>query len=923
VTTKAPPKAGLKSADIAMFRKSLEEAAAAERAGQQHGAMGKLLRDYLPALREDALANAVRGDRLAKRLADGVDEFIKTLFSAAPATIKSVGDDYAVCAVGGYGRRQLAPFSDIDLLFLHRSAGDAQLRPLIDFMLYPLWDSGIKIGHGVHTPKSAVDFAKEDIIARTAYLDARFLCGSLSLFENFQDQFSKLRRRTKSQFVAAKLEEQTLRQRKSGETRYLIEPDIKDGKGGLRDLQTIQWLYKYVFGGAIGASSAVDKIMDPSERRGLVKAERFLWSVRVHLHDLRGRADEKLSFDIQPQIAERLGYADRPDMTAAERLMKHYFVNTVEVGRLTRILCARLEEERTKRLPHLPKFLPKILQKDEAPGKPNLRIRNGRLDFESAAKARRQPRDLFRLFRAFSKNPQIDFHPDALAIVSEQVPKVTSEVRKDKVTARLFEAILMQSSGSSAAKVPVGDPPPDPVRALRVMTETGLLGKYIPAYGLIVGRIDYGLYRRFTIDEHVLRCVGLLAKIQRGDLKDEHPLTTRIMQNAEQPFVYFLAVLLHESIWAVRKKSLTDCENLVVRVSRRLGLGEEEAALVGWAAARHSLLARTAERRDLTEAHAISAFAAEVGDQRKLDLILVLSVCHLRIVGIHSWDAVTRRQISELYEATTAWFADGEEAMRERLAQRAALARSQTKSRLADWRDSEKEAFLHRLTEHMLRCVDSDILVRFAHLARAAEQDQSHAAVTVKPRDGDLEAIVYADDRPGLLADIAGAISNFGMSVRSVQALTTQDGKAFDIFTIHATDGVSAADLDQARRLHEALLEVAREAPTKLPSLKRRFGDRRGIFSVEPEVRIELEASEDASVVETEGLDRPGLLYELAAAVAGLDVMIASAHIATYGERAVDTFYLRDRQNRKITDPKLLKRLEKRLLSVLSAGPVS
>jgi len=903
VTTETSSKASRVAPDAAAFKAALEKAVAAERAGQSHGAAGKVIRQRLPALRDEAFKNAPRGDQIARHLARAIDDLIKTLFASAPGSMRT---DVSVCAIGGYGRRMLAPFSDVDILFLYSGNNSESVRPLIDFMLYPLWDGGLKVGHAVHTPKTAVAFAKEDIIARTAYLDARCLCGSKSVFAEFQKKYDALRKQTAGEFVEAKLKEQEERQIKAGETRYLVEPDVKDGKGALRDLQTLRWLYKYVFGGEIGASAAIEKVMDASERRALIKAERFFWSVRVQLHDLRGRADERLTFDVQPKIAERLGYADRSDMTAAERLMKHYFLNTVEVGRLTRVLCARLEEARTKRPPKLPALLPKYLQTDEAPGKPNLRIRSGRFDFANAAKARRQPRDLFRLFRAFGKKPEIDFHPDALAIVAEQTPKITSPVRNDPVIADLFAGILTKSK--------------DPVRVLRVMTETGLLSKYIPAYGSIVGRIDYGLYRRFTMDEHILRCIGLLARLCAGSLEDEHPLASRIMRREKKPLIFFLAVLLHESVWTVKRKSVPQSEKLITRVSRRLGLNEQDAKLAGWAAARHFLLVRTAERRNLTEAHAIANFAAEVADRRRLDLILVISVCHLRIVSDHSWDEVTRRQITELYEATLVWFEGGEPALQDRLAKRAALAREETKSRLAGWRDGDKENFLTRLTDDMLRCVDPDILVRFAYLARAAEKDRAHAAVTVTPRDGDLEAIVYADDRTGLLADLAGAAASTGMSVRSVQALTTEDGKALDIFAVQSADGVPLDDLDQARRLHAAFLTAARVSPATPPKMARRFGDRREIFTVPPAVRVELAASEDASVVEAEGLDRPGLLHELATALSDLGVTIASAHIATYGERAVDAFYLCDRQNRKITDAPLLRKIESRLLDVLSAG---
>ncbi|PQA88607.1 [protein-PII] uridylyltransferase [Hyphococcus luteus] len=886
---------------------SLEEqiaaAMAAERAGQAHGATGKVLKHAFVDLRRRTLREVVRGDRIAARLAKGVDDIVRTLFALSK---EGVGKDIAVCAVGGYGRSELAPYSDIDLLFLHRPQVEKTLRDTLNRLLYPLWDSGVKLGYGAHTPASAVEFAKSDIVARTAYLDARFLCGARDVYDEFHAGFDKLRRKTVPEFVAAKLEEQNERQAKFFETRYLVEPDIKEAKGGLRDVQTIRWIYRYAYGDILNDAKEAERIVGKAERQALLKAKRFLWSVRVHLHDLRGRADEKLTFDVQPEIAERLGYADRKNMTAAERLMKHYFVNAVEVGRLTRILCARLEEEKAKRLPRLPRFLPRALQEDEAPGKPNLRINNGRLDFESAAKARRQPRDLFRLFRAYGKQPKIDFHPDALAIVTEQVPNVTTPVRRDPVVARLFAGILTDSE--------------DSVRVLRIMTETGLLGKYIPAFGSIVGRIDYGLYRRFTIDEHVLRCVGLLRQIHRCEIEEEHPIASVIVSNAQNPLLYYYGVLLHEARWSLKESSVDACEKLVIRVTKRLGLNDEEAALAGWAAARHLMLVRTAERRNITEPRAISAFAQSVGSRARLDMMLVLSVCHLRVVGFQSWDEMTRLRLAELYDAAALWFDHGEEALGKSLNDRAKHVRKEAKERLSGWSEKEKTAFLDRLDDSMMRSLDPDIIVRFATLARAAEKDAANSAVVVTPRDGDLEAIVYTDDRAGLLSDLAGAVASTGMSVRTVQALTTDDGKAIDIFIVQSPDGVPVEDMEQGKRLHEALFTAAAAPPDRPPELRRRLGDRREIFSVKSEVRIEREASEEAAVVEAEGLDRPGLLYELTRALAREGATITSAHIATYGERAVDAFYLQTKDGRKLEDAAALARIKKALGEVLAAG---
>ena len=891
--------------NLAAIKEDLAQAIGEERAGRQHGAVGAAMRRAVIAARLDAMQFSDRGDRIASRLARSMEGMVRALFAVTAPPESAV----AICAVGGFGRGELAPFSDVDLLFLHDVKDETALRPMLDAMLYPLWDCGLKVGHGVHTPRSAMQFIRDDVVGRTAYLDLKFICGAEALYRKFDDDFRKFRKRTISQFVAAKLAEQDERQAAAGSTRYLAEPDIKDGKGGLRDVQTIRWIYKYVYDGAIGEDLEIDKILGRNNVRALIKVERFLWSVRAHLHDLRGRADEQLTFDIQPAVAERLGYADRKTMSATERLMRHYFVTAVETGRLTRILCARLEEERAKRLPRLPAFLPKKLQSDEAPGKPNICIRGGRLDFDNAAEVEKAPRDLFRYFRAFSKHPKIDFHPDALGVIADHVADVTSDVRKDPVVAALFKGILEDSV--------------NPVRTLRVMIETGLLSKYIRAFGDIVGRIQYGLYRQYTLDEQLLRALSVYQQIRAGKLAAEHPVSTRVMKNAPNPYVYTLALFLHETAWTVKGQPQDAAEKRIRRTARRLGLSSEEASRAAWGAANHLLLVRTAERRDLTEVETIERFAEQVGSVERLDMMVVLSTCHLRVVGHHSWDEVIRRQLTELYELATAWFEGGRTALQARLIRRAARARDEARTRLADWSDVDKETFLAQLTDEMLRCVDSDIIVRFAYLARAAAEDRAAASVTVTPRDGDLECIVYADDRPGLLADIAGAVANAGLSVRSVQAMTTAEGRAFDIFAVQSADETPADDPLLARRLHETLLTAARSAPKKRPNLKRRLGDRRQIFDVKPIVRMEEGAASGAVVFEAEGLDRPGLLYDIASALGDLGVSIASAHVATYGERAVDAFYLTDAKGRKITDRRQLSRIKKALYGALDAGAAS
>ena len=880
----------------------LEAAVESERAGQSFGALGVALRSALAEARKALLENFARGEVIVARLSQFMDEALTTLAKHASDDLPAKAR-IAIVATGGYGRGQLAPLSDVDLLVLHSGISEDALKAVVNALLYPLWDAGVVVGQGVHTPSSAIRFAASDMTAMTAYLDARFIFGDKKLFQEFASKFDMLRWRTKSKFVKAKREEQEERHNDSNQSRYLSEPDIKEGKGGLRDIHVIGWIYRALYGRALGDAPKRGAIFRPEEADSLRKAERFLLSLRVNLHDLRGRADERLTFDIQPALAERLGYADRADMSAAERMMKHYFVTAVEIGRLTRIFWARLEEENAKLLDRAPMPLPKALATDELGGKVNLRIRNGRLDFASAAAATRSPVDIFRYFRAFSKRPDIDFHPDALAHISKSGSLITTEARRDATNAKLFVASI------SMAK--------DPIKLLRVMSETGLLGRYIPSFGKITGRVEYGLYRRYSMDEHVYQSIGILTQICNGALRDEHPIATSIVAEADDISKFYVAALLHQSAWSLRDPTVEDAQALASRVARRLGLSEEAAADVAWCAARPLYMVSVAHRRNLGDALAIAEFASKVGSSGRLKLLLVMTVCYLRSISDTAWDEWTRRQVTTLYFGALAALKGGNEELERWMGERADNTRVEAGKALSDWPKNERNAFMRRLSDSTLALIDPPTFTRAAALARGAES----CGVAASIRDGDVEAIVYADDRNGLLADLAGAIASAGGNVRNVHALTLDDGKIIDVFLVQPPEGQEGEALAAfVRSLHSALLSAAKRTPAEAPALSRRIGDRRSMFSVPPAVRFDHEASEDSLIVEAEGRDRPGLLYCLATALTEVGVQIRSAHIATYGERAVDAFYLQTPEGEKIEDKRTLQSIERSLIAVLGEG---
>jgi len=882
------------------FRQEFDAAFDKERAGQAYGEVGRVVKAARLRYLKKLFTKYRRGDIIARALSGFTD--IALVGIAYEAIPKHLSEQIAILAVGGYGRELLAPFSDVDLLILHNDLNQDVLKPVVEKLLYPFWDAGVAIGQSVHTPKSAVVFASEDLHSQTSFIDARYLFGASNLSNEFQVRYEKLRSRSKKKFTAEKLDEQETRHELSAQSRFLIEPDLKEGKGALRDIHSIEWIHKAILGEGLGKEDS--ELLDADDVVTLRKAERFLWTLRVFLHDLRGRADERLSFDLQPALAERLNYADRPYITATERMMKHYFLTVSDIGRVTRLFVARLEERNAKLSQRTPRLLPKALSTDEMGGNINLKLMTGRLDFKNQERARKTPSDLFRIFRAFAKKPTYDFHPNALSLVAECTPLITKKVRRDPDISNLFIASLTQAK--------------EPVKLLRVMSETGLLGKFLPTIGKIKGRIEYGLYRRFTIDEHIFQSIGILAELKSGALKNTHPIASAIVSKAKNPSLFYLAVLLHEARWATRDKNVDASTRLVERIAKRLGLSDEDATLISWCAARRHYMVEIAERRNMGAPQVILNFAEASQSRERLELMLVLSVCHIRAISEQAWDDWTRRQMTSLYEGALACLENGEVGLSDWFEKRRIEVDAKISPLIADWPAAERVSFMSTISSEMVSTLTADTIARIGLLSQNIDVSNERAGISASIIDGSIEAIVIAPDRRGLLADMAGAIASSGASVRAVHAIEFSDGRIVDIFSIRAID--VDVDAELVRRLHRALLTAAKSTDSTSPTLSKRIGDRRHIFNVAAKINVDSQVSADCLVVEAEGRDRPGLLHMLASELAEIGVIIRSAHVATYGARAVDTFYLQDAPAYKIVDERRIQSIRQRLLSVLLEG---
>ncbi|WP_288941371.1 [protein-PII] uridylyltransferase [uncultured Roseovarius sp.] len=805
-----------------------------------------------------------------------------------------------VFAVGGYGRGEMAPQSDVDLLFLTPYKITPWAESVIESMLYILWDLRLKVGHASRTIRDCLRLGGEDFTIRTALLENRFLAGDRQLADHFRKRlWHELFDGSEREFIEAKLEERDARHEKQGGQRYMVEPNVKEGKGGLRDLQSLFWIAKYLHHVDSVADLVDVGMFTEDEFDTFAKAENFLWAVRCHIHLITGRPTDQLTFDLQVEVAERMGYKDTAGRRAVEVFMQDYFRHATQVGDLTRIFLTKLEAAHVKSQP----LLQRIFRRKRKLKKGYTEV-HGRLAIADEEAFLSDPLNLLRLFEEGLRTGLL-IHPDAMRLVTANLDLIDDTFRNDPKARKLFLDLLLKHG--------------NPERALRRMNELGVLSAFIPEFEPIVALMQFNMYHSYTVDEHTIQCISNLAQIERGERTDDLPLSSSILEAGVNRRVLYVALLLHD----IGKGRDEDHSIVGARIARKvapqLGLKPKEVDTVEWLVRYHLLMSDMAQKRDIADPRTVRDFAKAVQTKDRLDLLCVLTVCDIRGVGPTTWNNWKASLLRALYRQTQRAMEGGLEDLNRE--QRGSDAKRNLRDALTDWpaKDLKRETARHYPPYWQGLHVTAHVV--FARLLRDLESDEIAIDLAIDEDRDATRACFALADHPGIFSRLAGALALVGANVVDARTYTSKDGFATAVFWIQDADGhpYEAARLPRLRDMIHKTLKgeiVATEAIRSRDKIKKR----ERAFKVPTHITFDNEGSEIYTIIEVDTRDRPGLLYDLTRTLANNNIYINSAVIATYGEQVVDTFYVKDMFGLKFHSEAKQKALEKKLRSAITEG---
>ena len=678
----------------------------------------------------------------------------------------------------------------------------------------------------------------------------------------------------------------------------MVEPNVKEGKGGLRDLHTLFWIAKLAYR-ADSIIDIVDKgVLRETEARRFAAAQRFLWTVRCHLHLLAGRPEERLDFDAQMSIAPRMGFAERGGMRDVERFMKRYHLAARDVGSLTRIICAAMETDFRKRRISL--------AEDFRPGQHfgHFTIRAGRINLDKDLMFRDEPLRMLQIFHlALEQNA--DIHPQALQRITRGLPWLGEATRRDPEAAAEFLGILTSRR--------------NPERVLRLMNESGVLGRFLPDFGKIVAMMQFDMYHSYTVDEHTIKVIGVLHDIGTGGLAETAPVATSVMPEIESRLVLFVAALLHDIAKGRDGDHSELGAELAFELCPMLGLNQEETETVSWLVRHHLLMSKTAFRYDLNDPKTIDDFAAIVQSPERLKLLLVLTVADIRGVGPTIWNGWKAALMRDLYYQTDAVLRGADAAVI--AAGNAEVAREAVRERLDGWSDEEFNAYAAMMPRQYWTGFDTESQLRHAGLGRTfRSMDVPLLADFRQVEDKNVtELTLLTVDDAGLFSRIAGAVAGHGINIAGARITTCADGTVLDVFQLQTTSNEPVTDERLLGRVKASIEKAVSGTLRPQAALRERWQslpERVRHLPVPSRVILSNRISSTHTVIEVNGRDMPGLLHRLTRTLAELGLQIQTATVSTYGERVVDVFYVKDLFGLQVHNEVRLTTIRDRLLEV-------
>jgi len=848
-------------------------------------------------------ANPRQAQALVKAQAWLTDGLVECAFAIAlhlhPLASPTEAERVAVLAVGGYGRAEMAPHSDVDLLFLSPWKITPWAEALIETMLYILWDLKLKVGHASRTVADCLRLGREDVTIRTALLEHRFIAGHAPLCVELDDRlWSDLFKDTGREFIEAKLAERAERHKRQGGQRYVLEPNVKEAKGGLRDLQTLYWIGKYLHRVSSPAGLVAAGLLTADEYAQFERAENFLWAARCHLHYIAGRPADQLTFDMQVEVAARMGYRDSGGRRAVEHFMQDYFRHATRVGELTRVFLTELEARHAKPEARLKGF---FTRSRAAKG---YKLVQGRLDLADQAKFLSDKLNLLRAFEEALRSGYL-LHPNVMRVIAANLDLIDDDMRDDPEAQRIFLDLMLKHG--------------NPERALRRMNELGVLSAFIPEFENIVAMMQFNVYHHYTVDEHIIQTISTLAQIERGELVEDLPLSSSILKAGVNRRVIYVALLLHDIGKGRPEDHSIIGAQLARRIAPRLGLDEEECETVEWLVRYHLLMSDMAQKRDIGDPRTVRDFAKAVKTRKRLDLLTVLTVCDIRGVGPNTWNNWKAMLLRQLHGLTTDALEGGLEHINREA--REDEAKTALAARLADWGPDAIRDEIARHYAPYWQGLTTDTQEVFARLLQNLPDNEIRIDLHPEPARDATRAAFALVDHPGIFSRLAGALALVGANVVDAKTYTSKDGYATPVFWIQDGDG-KPYDMERLPRLTQMIDKtlkgevVAREALAGRDKVKKRERE----FRFPTHIIFDNEGSEIYTIIEVDTRDRPGLLYDLTRTLAVNNMQIASAVIATFGAQVVDTFYVKDMFGLKLHAKPRQEALEKKLRQAITEG---